>query len=691
MSEMYGYAGKILRINLSNYTTEEIPSEKYLPAYMGGKMLCTRIFWDEVPKGVGAFDPENKLILAPGPTTATGIPTGGRTTMMGIAPNSLPEQVASGSIGGKMGTILKYAGYDALIIEGKAPEHCYVLIEDDKVSFLNADLIWGMLVHDTQRALELAHGKDACNMVIGPAGENLVRIATITTSLDHAFSKSGFGAVMGSKNLKAVVIKGSGDIKPADIPKILKLRGIIGEPQKIVNKIEHQTGIGAVGSSNRIDCDWDMCRFACSPGCNSRCQKAMIDVDSYLNGGKIDQLEKCVSLRSYANMDDSAFPTRLFITTPKNNVTQGMVRSWNKGQTKDDPDWRVIERDSIKGDHINFYGASFERGQLMNQLTNEYGMDKWDVTVWYFGWLGMAGKEGLLDDLDFGMKPDTESLEFTRKFLTDIAYRKGIGNLFAEGMARAIRVLGKEKYGDTTYHGRTSADGKPLELPVSIELGWGQSAHWTGRGTQGTPKWLWILNSLMFMTNTRDPIASGHAHALPWQLDKFYEEGPSKSQTLLELEIKNERDSIIKDTITACEWQSPNPLWPEQELEMYRAATGIDMTLEEFYNMAEKGRLLFRAILIRNHGRDRDLEVPQCYPNMTYPDPRGETATWDEWNDIVDNYYTLNGWDLATGWPTRSTWEKYGLKDIADEMEKLGKLPPEGRTTYTRKPNPIGR
>ena len=685
-----GYAGKILRVNLTNQTTEEISSSKYLPEYLGGKTLCCRIFWDEVMPGTGALDPSNKLILAPGPTTGTGIPTGGRTTMCGIGANSLPEQLSSGSVGGRIGTVLKYAGYDALIIEGKAPYPMYVLIENDQVSFLDADLIWGMLVHDASRALTLAHGTDSCNMVIGPAGENLVRIATVTTGVDHAFSKSGFGAVFGSKNLKAVVIKGDGAVKPGNIEKILELRGRIGEPKQIVNRQEKQPGF--YKGADFTEGEWTLCRYACSPGCTSRCQPTMIGTQSVFTGGEIDQLEKCVSRRGANMTRDYVFPTALFITTPQNNRTQGMNKSWDKQPDPTDPEWDFIQAQATPGDTVNFYGPNFARGVLMNQMTNEFGLDKWDIVTWYFTWIGMAKKEGLLEDMDFGMEPDMENPEFVRKFLIDITYRRGIGDIFAEGMARAVRKLGKEKYGDTIYHGRTSASGEARELPVNLETAWGQAAHWSGRGFQATPKWLWLINSLMAMVNTRDPIASGHIHLRPDQIRQIMDEGVSESQLLIDVMIKNELDSFIKDSLTACEWQSPHPFWREQETEMYRAATGkMDTTVEDLYAMADRGRLLFRAVLMRNFGRCRDLEVPQPYPNMTYPDPKGETATWDEWNDVVDRYYRTNGWDLETGWPYRSTWEKAGLKDIADEMEKLGMLPPEGRTEYVRKPNPFNR
>ncbi|CEO88505.1 Aldehyde ferredoxin oxidoreductase, domain 3 [Syntrophaceticus schinkii] len=96
---------------------------------------------------------------------------------------------------------------------------------------------------------------------------------------------------------------------------------------------------------------------------------------------------------------------------------------------------------------------------------------------------------------------------------------------------------------------------------------------------------------------------------------------------------------------------------------------------------AERSHLLFRAILMRNHGRDRDMEVNAIFPTMQYPDPYGETVDWDDWNDLVDMYYDSRGWDRKIGWPYRETWEKYGLKDIADELEKLGKLPKRSAVT----------
>jgi aldehyde:ferredoxin oxidoreductase len=259
-----------------------------------------------------------------------------------------------------------------------------------------------------------------------------------------------------------------------------------------------------------------------------------------------------------------------------------------------------------------------------------------------------------------------------------ITYRKGkYGPIFAEGMARAIRTLGKEKYGDAIYHGRFSQelDGKRLDLPVSLEPAWGHSYHWQGRGFEGPiSRPGWLATSLELMTSPRDAQTIAHHH------DKYtnflqYKDDPCHSDLLLDAVVLDENKAEMKDSVMCCDWQSPDLWWPDMESVMYTAATGIPMTQDGLNEAAERSRLLFRAIIIRNFGRDRDMEVSAIFPTMQYPDARGETVTWEDWNDFVDLYYEKRGWDKATGWPTRETYEKYGLADVADELEKAGKLP----------------
>lgn len=685
-----GFAGKILRVNLTDQTTEIIPSSKYLPEYIGGRALGSKIFWDEVGPGVGAFDPENKLVFANGPTTGTMIPSGGRSVMVGISPNSVPEQYSYSSMGGWCGTVMKYAGYDAMIIEGKAARPTYIFVDDDQISFCDATPIWGQLISDTQQSILLAHGPETFSMAIGPAGENLCRNACITTSRDHTFSKAGFGAVFGAKNLKAVAFRGTGKVWPADADKVFELRKKMSNARQIPNPPIDKEVFDS--TTYCIDSPpWKNGKLACSPGCTARCQRLMMNIRSDITGEMISMVEKCVSTSALHMNQDISYVQNLYIQSEKNNPNVTMYRCWPPTFDKSDPDADITGQ-FYAGDNLNYYTADFNRGLMMLQLCGEYGIDKYDVPVWYMTWIGMCQQEGLLDDLDFGMEPDVENPEFVRHFLESIVYRRGIGDIFAEGMSRAIRKLGKEKYGDSIYHGRTNLDGEQLDIPVSLESGWGHCSHWQGRGFMGTPKWMWLANSLNILVSTRDSMSSGHFHGTPEEYKKFIEEGLTHSTTMVNRVIWNENKSILKDSVMCCEWQAPDLFWDSLESEMYQAATGLDISMEELHARADKGRLLQRAILMRNYGRCRDMEVESLYPFLTYPDPWGETATWDEWNDMVDTYYTTAGWDLATGWPFRSTWEKAGMKDVADELEAAGLLPPEGGTPgYKRKENPFPR
>ncbi|MEG3066911.1 MAG: aldehyde ferredoxin oxidoreductase N-terminal domain-containing protein [Syntrophaceticus schinkii] len=257
--KLYGYVGKIARINLTDKSVEIIPTSKYVPKYIGGRCICNKIFWDEVKPGVKAFDLENKLIYMTGPTTATGIPTGGRTVFTGIAANNLPEQYAWSGIGGWFGAELKFAGYDGFILEGRASELTYICIEDDKITFRSARNLWGKKVHDTQAKLEEWHGSKTKSMVIGPAGENLMRNASVTTSNDNVAAKAGFGAVFGSKNLKAITCKGTGVVIPYDIPKVLELRRKMGDPYMCPSPLVQESSHGMDG--NTMEVNWTGVRW----------------------------------------------------------------------------------------------------------------------------------------------------------------------------------------------------------------------------------------------------------------------------------------------------------------------------------------------------------------------------------------------------------------------------------------------
>lgn len=705
-----GYAGKILRINLTDSTTEIISTWKYAPKYIGGWAMCNAIFWDDIKENIDPFDPRNETVFCLGPGAGTGIPIMGRAEICGIAANNLPTQYTHSNMSGLFNGVLKWAGYDGFIVTGKAPKHTYVFIDDDKVSFLDADEagLWGELVHESQKRIFELHGDDVQSIVIGPAGENLCRIASLTNGNDSVSAKAGFGAVWGSKNLKAVAVRGTGSAKaamPAD--ELIKLRSNVGNPMMVPNPlVENRNLFSMLNNDFRCDDEWacKSARLAGCWGCNSRCNlNTAFEIHDPLNPGRrVTEVCKCVE-RWAANFNyDCGYNNSWYVHSKRQQVPNKYVFSGLNIVDPDDPMLPIL-KSGYHGDSYNFWDASMEMGQTVNWLCTQYGIDKWDVIVWLMTWLMMCQKEGLFDELDFGMDVDMNNPKFMMHILRIMTYREGpyvkteagderrIGDILAEGMARAVRILGKKKYGDSIYHDRHNLMGKRLDIPVSWESTWGQSTHWQGRGYQACPKPWWLNYNANMMLDSRDSQGNGHMHM--WAEDMFHlSEDPSHNEDLAKFGMQNDLRRMMKDSLVSCEWHVPDDSLPDQEAWLYHAATGIDVTEQDIYDACETGRLLYRAILIRNHERTRDLEVENAYPIMTYPDPFNEVVTWDEWNDYVDLVYKVNGFDRATGWPFRSVLEEYGLKEVADELEAIGKLPPEGGTPgYVRKANPFDR
>ena len=212
---MHGWIGKLLRMDL---TTGKIGTEPLNPAwardFIGARGLGTRFMYEEVDPKVDALSPENKLMFVTGPLTGTFAPTAGRYDVVTKSP--LTGTIAASNSGGNWGPELKTAGYDALIFEGKAPAPVYLWIEDEKVEIRDAAHLWGQQVPETTEHLYAETAPDAKVACIGPAGENMSHIAAIMNDMHRAAGRSGVGAVMGSKNLKAVVVRGTGGVRVAD-------------------------------------------------------------------------------------------------------------------------------------------------------------------------------------------------------------------------------------------------------------------------------------------------------------------------------------------------------------------------------------------------------------------------------------------------------------------------------------------
>lgn len=220
-NKSYGWTGKILRVNLTDKTVSVSPTDPY-KGYIGGMGLANKIMYDEVAPGTDPLAPENKVVFAVGPLTATGVPLAGRTTIASLSTYTKDHQVVDAHCGGMIGAAIKKAGWDAIVIEGASDEPVYLKIDDDNVEIKPADQVWGLGTRATTEALSRKEGTDFCVATIGPAGENLLPYACIINSRNHS-AGAGTAAVLGSKKCKALVVRGTQPIYVADPQEVADL------------------------------------------------------------------------------------------------------------------------------------------------------------------------------------------------------------------------------------------------------------------------------------------------------------------------------------------------------------------------------------------------------------------------------------------------------------------------------------
>ncbi|MDZ4246155.1 MAG: aldehyde ferredoxin oxidoreductase N-terminal domain-containing protein, partial [Dehalococcoidia bacterium] len=257
MSKMPGYTGKIARIDLTNGKVTDIPTENYTASFIGGRGIAEKIYWDEVPPEVKAFDPENRLIFATGPCSNFKGLAGGRWTACGKSSTTNPEFFSYSNLGGSWGGTLKAGGFDGMVIQGRAEKPVYILVEDGKIEVKDASEIWKKGTGEVREILKSKHGDSMKVLSTGLAGDNMVPVASLLADNDSSGS-GGLGAVMGSKHLKAVAVRGSGTVQAAHPQRLQELLERIAELKKDVPQSEGEPVEGI---------EKDPC-YVCTDECN---------------------------------------------------------------------------------------------------------------------------------------------------------------------------------------------------------------------------------------------------------------------------------------------------------------------------------------------------------------------------------------------------------------------------------------
>ncbi|MCJ7550365.1 MAG: hypothetical protein MUQ30_11865, partial [Anaerolineae bacterium] len=389
----HAYRNRLLRIDLSDGRIWAQETTGYLPDFLGARGLAAKIVWDEYPEPVAAFDPRNPLMMVPGAMTGARSPYSGRTNICTFGPQGHPyEWFTRASIGDKWGHELKHAGYDGIVITGASETPVRILIRDDEVSIIPADDLWGTDALQVQGVIAAADGARVRTLTIGVAGENLSRIATIHTGNTSVAGQGGFGAVMGSKKLKAVTVIGTQDVPVADPERLRKLfkdvaaavRGLRGMKERLerINKRLEAEGSGTA----RI--------VPCTQYCITPCRTEIRNIQGRHFDQKWSGVIGCVS---------GVF-----------GGGRGTLYDWKLGMS-----------------------GTME----MNVHANRLGLNHWDLLVGIVPWLRSCEARGLISDIN-GVAMDWNSSDFWVALVNAIATRQGIGDALAEGGYRGALQLG---------------------------------------------------------------------------------------------------------------------------------------------------------------------------------------------------------------------------------------------------------
>lgn len=665
---MHGWANRILFVDLDSMRIRVQEAAPYLPGLLGARGIAARLCWDQAPRPVGPFDPANPLMVATGALTGSHSPYAGRTLVCAFSPQGYPVPwFTRSNVGGHFGGELKRAGYDALVITGTSQSPVRLRICDDQVTILPAEPLWGQDTVDTLEAIAAVEGKGVRSLVIGPAGERLSRIATIHTASSSACGQAGFGAVMGSKKLKAISVAGTGQVllaAPQTITSIARALAHAHAEDRLTGPLD----FGDLGQLNRqlaAASDGQARYQSCTEACITPCA-------AYFHG-----MPGCVFDRKWSGMWKCI--GRLFLGCEEgDSLPQKTIY-----------DWRLARR------------AAFE----LNILSNRYGLNQADLLVGMVPWLIACQKADLVSHFN-GQPIDWASPAFWVDFLRAITYRIGLGDVLAEGGWAASRAL------------HLGEDLARRRYP-----GWGCAAHCDGLEGGAVTFPFWLVSALQWLADTRDPFNSGHGYLWAAGLADYaatLETGPERAAVLAQLRALGRRiycspeavdptsgyegkaypgyyqtlRAVIKDCVPVDghfplihRASAPDRFWrlggveglgqidgPSIEYHLFTAGTGTAWSEQEFMQAAERVCTLERALQVQHWGRDRRIDemvLPYFEETELYQNPfleKRHSLDREQFRPVLDQFYALHGWDVPSGRPTLDGLRDLGLGELYEPM-----------------------
>lgn len=633
MKGQYGYAGKLLRVDLSSGSMTHMPTMDYADLFLGGRGIAARIYWDEVSPQIDAFDPENRLIFMTGPVC--GVP-GFASRFQVCGKSAATNQFSYCNLGGSWGAHLKFAGYDGVVIQGKADKPVYLWIDGDKVETRDAAHLKGKSAFQCEKEIRGEMGESVGVLTVGPAGDNMVGFATFVAA-ENSVGTGGLAGVMGSKNLKALAVRGDKKFDVADRERVLKLRSRIREMSPVFTESMLQMGMLMVAEGLK--------RSLCQ-GCPTGCVRATYE--------KLDG-------------DERKF------------MCQAALFYQIRAQ--------------------RYYGKDSDVPFKATEICDEYGLDTRAVETMIM-WLSRCHKAGLLTDEQTGIPlSQIGSYEFIETLVRKISQREGFGDLLAGGTHKAAESLGSEaqkmikdyitKTGDNELYGPrlyiTTGIFYAVEPRFPI-----QQLH-----EISVPVMMWASR---VMGIEEVPVTSEVIRAMA---KRFYGSEIAADYSTYEgkalAAARIEDREYAKESLILCDlaWPmffteaSPDHVGdPTLDSQICAAVTGREVDERGLYQIGERILNLQRAILAREGHKGREYDSIDEFnfttptkgdfgnPDCIVPGKDGEVFSRkgmvvdrEEFEKMKGEFYQIRGWDVSSGLQTRAKLEKLNLNDVAQRLE----------------------
>ena len=614
---MYGYAGRILHVDLTTGKTHTEPlNEDYAKKYIGGIGLGMRLWLDHSKPGVDPFSPENPLILTTGPTSGTVWPTGGNGHAF-VSKSPQSYGVGESKSHGSFGTELKRAGYDAVIFKGKAEKPVYVWIDDDSVQILDASHLWGKSPAETEDAIKEELGDFYIRVAaIGPAGEKLVRIACIINEKTRAAGRTGMGAVMGSKNLKAIAVRGTNDVRVAKPDEFMEFVKEFHERMKGPATKKYRT----LGTPENVLVHNAL---QCMPTRNYN--NAAFEGAEKVSGEALNEryVAKIIGCSSCAMRCEH-------ICVVQEGPYKGAM-----ARVEYEPLWALGPYCGV--DRLDAIIKASE-------LCNYYGVDSISAGV-IVGFAMDCYENGILTDKDTdGIEARFGSHEALVKLLEKMGKREGIGDILAEGVKIAAEKIGKGADKLAQHIKGVEVTGYDLRCLKTAALGFAVSFRGADHNRHGA-----------------------YAFDVKGKVNRLKaERGRGKM-------VKDIEDVYtVIDSMIVCKFSRGTYYKEFEDLaKLYTLVTGFETTPEEIRLKGERINNLARLFNIREGLGRKDDTLPYKVMHMPVPDEgpsKGAYVSQEELDLLLDDYYEARGW-TEEGIPTIEKLKELGMDDLIHIVE----------------------